>query len=543
MLESCSHLQALRDYLGDLWLSGDVSARVISDLSGLIAKALLIVWVYSLDSLQLWFILNNERLLLLPLLLPPPLLLFCDWRIKQFCISFMRQAGSDAAAAVHDLESTGGGGNAAKKLSTVFGVKAEREFLYQVQVPLSTDDGVRQMHWVPICLPHEDAARALYVPGTEKLYMRHVTEPNEITPDFASHLVVQRTEKGLEGCVPFKVFIDAAGFTKADSFIGWFAGSIYSDQSFCCALLRKADLCRCGCRGQHSIQAVEQALAWSFVWGAQGVWPIERHDKREWMFPRDGRRAAMGGQQLLPGDLRLALLEYRADLLQMRDGLGIAHWKSAQPCAFCKVPLKHVYKLRPFEQRTEADYDHCRVQNTIVVRISGAQWQLIEGFLAFSHKWRGRSIRRPANVAGNIRWRAVLLCGLKHGDTLQCAGDITDAHAASQQLHFAPFATVFFYRATKQLVLPFLSPWFSVPGFILPRRLRLDVLHVADLGTTPRYIGTVLRSCLDAGIFGNSTNAWDGLLRELNTWYKQVRAVVAKSSEVGKGFSEKRRVQ
>ena len=85
-----SSSQELRDYIGDLWLNGDVPANLVSNLAG-----------------------------------------------------FITRAGAGAASAVKDLHTVGGGGNASRKLSTAFGVRSEGEFMYQVEVPLSSGAGVR----------------------------------------------------------------------------------------------------------------------------------------------------------------------------------------------------------------------------------------------------------------------------------------------------------------------------------------------------------------------------------------------------------------
>lgn len=99
--------------------------------------------------------------------------------------------------------------------------------------------------------------------------------------------------------------------------------------------------------------------------------------------------------------------------------------------------------------------------------------------------------------------------GLKHGDTLLVGGSVVDPCNSNLDFGAKGVAEVHFFRADRTAPLQMVTPLYNVPGFSLPQRIRLDVMHVADLGTTARYIGTVLRRSLDAGVFGYGVEAWD----------------------------------
>ncbi len=116
-----------------------------------------------------------------------------------------------------------------------------------------------------------------------------------------------------------------------------------------------------------------------------------------------------------------------------------------------------------------------------------------------------------------------LTCGVDHGYRLIIGGDISDPLVDSLSNELADHATIMFYKANKNSCLQFPSPWLSVPGFILPKRLRLDIMHIGDLGVTPRLIGTILRRALDAGCFGTDGQAWPRVVAEMQVWYRQLR--------------------
>lgn len=79
--------------------------------------------------------------------------------------------------------------------------------------------------------------------------------------------------------MPLMLFVDAAGFSTRDSFIAYLSGSVWSQNRFCLAVVRKSELCSCGCKGAHTLHPIETALAASFRALAIGVWPEARPNK------------------------------------------------------------------------------------------------------------------------------------------------------------------------------------------------------------------------------------------------------------------------
>jgi hypothetical protein len=81
--------------------------------------------------------------------------------------------------------------------------------------------------------------------------------------------------------------------------VSYLMSSVYlGSQRFCLAVVRKAELCSCGCRGHHTLEPIETALVWGFRALAAGVWPVCRHDGAPFYLPSDGQRLALAGQLL-----------------------------------------------------------------------------------------------------------------------------------------------------------------------------------------------------------------------------------------------------
>ena len=117
--------------------------------------------------------------------------------------------------------------------------------------------------------------------------------------------------------------------------------------------------------------------------------------------------------------------------------------------------------------------------------------------------------------------------GLRHGDRLQVSEAVPDPLTISQSVRFQNQQEVElrFFRASKQHPLRFVSDWGMVPGWALPDRLRLDVLHIVDGGITSRFIGTVMWRALRSGIWGLDNKdelqtTFSHLREDMLKWYE-----------------------
>ena len=180
-----------------------------------------------------------------------------------------------------------------------------------------------------------------------------------MVPNFENHPIVQ--EHGASRCSPQGLFVDAVEITEAgDSMIVWIGGCVYSQKRDIYTLIRKSQLCTCGCRGLHTLLPIDQTLANDYSALERGIYATSAELGQPFVLPRDSERCARAGKASLDG-IRLLLIEYRADLLQLVDGLGLPSYRhtGSRCCCLCDGEgLKSLLNLRKRHAlRTQDDYD------------------------------------------------------------------------------------------------------------------------------------------------------------------------------------------
>jgi hypothetical protein len=131
--------------------------------------------------------------------------------------------------------------------------------------------------------------------------------------------------------------------------------------------------------------------------------------------------------------------------------------------------------------------------------------------LAFSAARRGQAVRGKSPVCQKL--------GLQTGDLLMPGGDLARHPAlpldGSQLRKDRPSKLVFF-RATAGL-LSMEPAWACVPGFELPTSVRLDVMHIKDLGVTARWVAHCFQLLIDAKVW---TPTGTAIATDLQRFYR-----------------------
>jgi hypothetical protein len=179
------------------------------------------------------------------------------------------------------------------------------------------------------------------------------------------------------------------------------------------------------------------------------------------------------------------------------------------------------------------DYAEARAaQDVRVVIEQPGDLQALAGSLRRSKVHRGRAVVRLSPV--------VLRYGLRRGDRLVQGGDLLDVHEPELRVGRAEVgAQVCFFRPGAGF-LRLLSPLLEVPGVAFPLSVQIDLMHVADLGVTARYVGTCMRRALDSGRWGPPRSSVEacmaGLRADLQAYYACARARGAGLTELGRNF-------
>ena len=110
--------------------------------------------------------------------------------------------------------------------------------------------------------------------------LRESIVADEWGADYNDHPVVRRSVRPV---LPLSLYFDGPPYTKNDGFLGFFVYNHISNLRHLCVLLRKSDLCRCGCKGWCTLFVVMFFLHHCFESLAEGRFFQHRHDRAAWL--------------------------------------------------------------------------------------------------------------------------------------------------------------------------------------------------------------------------------------------------------------------
>ena len=244
------------------------------------------------------------------------------------------KAGVEAAKpfALHPQAATG---HYQRKLDTALGMPNTDANSYQLEVPgHNRRDATRTAHTITTRPCHESIAREI---NARPAILQEWSAQMEGTwvEAYEKHSVVQsapREER--ERILPLAIYMDATPFTTTDSFIGIFVYLLSTGTRHLTVLLRKSDMCVCGCKGWCTLYPVYVKLAWSLGALAKGRMPSERHDGSAWR-ESDATRALTSGEPL---GFRAVVVDIKGDWAEFAQRFGFPSWGAVlAPCMFCTV--------------------------------------------------------------------------------------------------------------------------------------------------------------------------------------------------------------
>ena len=183
----------------------------------------------------------------------------------------------------------------------------------------------------------------------------------EWEPAYNDHPVVQACRaNGVHSSRirPVAIYMDAAIYTKRDSFEGIWINDLRTGKRHLLACVRKDDLCKCGCRGYCSIFILHWVIAWNLIFAAQGLNPDLTHTGGQDADPVRRNRA---GTRL---PFFLVVVQIRADWpgFCIPMGFRTCSHKTAG-CVCCDVSKSRMGALSnisldsgPWTTFTDADY-------------------------------------------------------------------------------------------------------------------------------------------------------------------------------------------
>lgn len=343
---------------------------------------------------------------------------------------------------------------------------------------------------------------------------------------YRAHPVTQ--SKGEDCSVALGYFSDAVPHTKRDSFFCFYWSNLLTHTRYLICVVRKSDLCKCGCKGFCTLGTVSKIIAWSFNALATGEYPAFDHNGLPF---QDGLRAAQRGTLIAAGVCG-ALCEMRADLLEFVGACGFKTWSNADhPCFCCSCERGDLFEFRQAKSwlvKDGASYDEMVRRSCIKVHVvSSSQLAELIGALCFDERYAGLALADgfPA-------------LGLPVGARLLQDGPVIDVHRLE---HLAAPCSLSFFDSKGDHGLNLIFPLFQIVGFGIDS-LALDVMHVLDLGVTQYFVALVFARLIVndfAGsgkpiVFINRAENLRHLRRRMWAYYKTQKRNRATMSQIRK---------
>jgi hypothetical protein len=150
-----------------------------------------------------------------------------------------------------------------RKFDKTLGTAPKDAQLYHVDVPSKNRSSAsRVVSKIPV-LPMHEALCSEYVESAGlDTDLRQAVADGELPQIYWDHPVVRSAINVLVH--PVCIFVDGVSFGRQgwDNCIAWWAYFMFSKTRHLIAVLRKSELCSCGCRGWCSIQPIWESIKW-----------------------------------------------------------------------------------------------------------------------------------------------------------------------------------------------------------------------------------------------------------------------------------------
>ena len=162
-------------------------------------------------------------------------------------------------------------GNFQKHLNVFMGLYEAKRNLHNLRVPGSSRlDLGRGIVDMPVRAPHEVVEQEVQADPQLVYKTQELVMGDQLPPSYHNHPVVVGSP---EPPIPYALYSDAVPYSKVDSAIGFWLCNIVTGSRHIVAIMRKAQLCKCGCKGWCSFWPVLEFLRWSLAAMGKGEHP------------------------------------------------------------------------------------------------------------------------------------------------------------------------------------------------------------------------------------------------------------------------------
>ena len=346
------------------------------------------------------------------------------------------------------------GRNHSTRVKKALGLDAVEDDLHKISLPVwDTDTASRVIGTLFVKLPHEALAK-------DFLEKQAFYEAARMDPDnyhVRSFLNKPTTKRfGANNCWPCGYYTDKVKLGNTEGFYRGSCKVTTMRSSITCWLLLVSQICKCGCNGNCTMDAIQLVMNDSFKWLQKKLYMAARFDMSPF-HPRETQRAARANLEL---PIRGVLCEYRADLPERCMRAGTKNHQGFFGCLkCCEQSTKlhdHVEEVTlmsvPWTARTEEQYFTELFTHLVaikVVNVADKTWLLDSLGILSAYPW-GRVVKRGKGGRGLAEGDRLVI-----SDTLQTIHDV--------ELLIPPFE-LFFFRPRKDSGLQSISLMWNIPG-------------------------------------------------------------------------------
>ena len=280
---------------------------------------------------------------------------------------------------------------------------------------------------------------------------------------------------------PVTLYLDGVPFGQKDSVTGVMAYNIVTGRRHPVCVLRKQDLCDCGCKGWCTLFPVFLFLRWLIDVCGSGIFPYARYNGLPFL-DEELFRADLGGCAI---GAVFVFLFLKGDWAEAST-LGFPTWSSNyHPCPLCMSAKESLYDIEdweidnfPFEIKDMDSYEKACDRCETLVYLSQAAHAYVLPRLGYDKRdsgGHGRILLEdiPADITGTI----LLAKGLRLEPSREVLdiGEGFDSHSVFPLL-------VTFWKRSEETFTRHRNPLFSRRSGFTPECLAVDGLHTLSLG-------------------------------------------------------------
>lgn len=392
-----------------------------------------------------------------------------------------------------------------EKLDKILGSTKEAKEIYEVFIAgTSKHDLSRTIHMVPCFCAHElwaEHVKSVMVRDAIETYVRE----SPMTPAYENHPLVKDAAGTGEIIAPIAVYIDGVSYSITDSVIGFWIVCQATKKRFLAGILRKKNMCACGCRGWCSIYMMLEHFTWSLKSISSGIFPETRHDAAPWR-ASDADRALMGGEKM---QMRGAIVYIKGDWSEYASTMGFPAWNDGlRPCFECAAAKEDFYRSHGHGTDTLAwpsnhmnDYDEACKRCEINVCLDAAGKREVLRSLRYDkrdHGSRGRALTR--NIP---RFGLLADDRLEPSERLRDVGNLENLETPVR---------VTFWRCSQETLARHRNRLFCDElGTSPSTTLTIDELHAMNLGVMQTWAKGAIWIILDSGMYGTMGTSEENL--------------------------------